>query len=431
MHPSARISAAIEVLADLESRRRPASDALKDWGLSHRFAGSKDRAAIASLVYDALRRRASARFLMKSESPRGDMIGALVYARDMSAEEIEGHFSGIGHAPAPLSAEERQNLAAQNLEGAPDWVLGDYPEWLGPHFCRAFGDDAVAQGAALATRAPLDLRVNALKATRPEMLVELEHLGAQTCRYAPFGLRIPQGAAGRGAALDAEPAYARGMIEIQDEGSQLAAALCRAAPGEKVLDLCAGGGGKALALAATMDNRGEVFATDSDGRRLTPIFPRLERSGARNVVVRAPRGKNDPVADLAGACDLVVVDAPCTGVGTWRRNPDAKWRMRPGALEQRQAAQDEVLAKGSRFVGPGGRLVYVTCSLLCEENEDRVAAFLSNNPDFSCESAADSLRLAGLEGLDDAASPHGPGLRLTPARHDVDGFYVAALLRRA
>jgi len=431
MHPSARIAAAIEVLADLETRRRPASDALKDWGLSHRFAGSKDRAAIASLVYDALRRRACARFLMKAETPRAEMIGALILARGMADAEVESHFSGIGHAPAPLSEEERQNLSAKSLDDAPDWVLGDYPEWLSPHFARAFGGDAVAQGKALAARAPLDLRVNALKATRPEMLVELDHLGAQTCRFAPLGLRIPQGAAGRGAALDAEPAYATGMIEIQDEGSQLAAALCRAAPGEKVLDLCAGGGGKALALAATMDNRGDVFATDSDGRRLTPIFPRLERAGAKNLVVRAPRGKNDPVADLVGQCDLVAVDAPCTGVGTWRRNPDAKWRMRPGALEQRQVAQDEVLARGARFVKPGGRMVYVTCSLLCEENEDRVAAFLSQNPDFSCEPAVDSLRLAGLEGLDDAASPHGPGLRLTPARHDVDGFYVAVLLKTA
>jgi 16S rRNA (cytosine967-C5)-methyltransferase len=431
MHPSARISAAIEVLADLETRRRPASEALKDWGLSHRFAGSKDRAAIASLVYDALRRRASARFLMKSETPRADMIGALALARDLSAEEIASHFSGIGHAPAPLSGNEWQALGARDLAGAPDWVLGDYPEWLAPHFARAFGDDAAAQGRALAARAPLDLRVNALKSTRPEMLVELDHLGAQTCRYAPFGLRIAQGAAGRGAALDAEPAYARGMVEIQDEGSQLAAALCRAAPGERVLDLCAGGGGKTLALAAAMDNRGDVFATDSDGRRLTPIFPRLERSGAKTVVVRAPRGKADPIADLEGQCDLVVIDAPCTGVGTWRRNPDAKWRTRPGALEQRMKAQDEVLARGARFVRPGGRLVYVTCSLLCEENEDRVAAFLSQDPRFAAEASGETLRLAGVEGLEDADSPHGPGLRLTPARHDVDGFYVAVLRRQA
>ncbi|MBB4196248.1 MFS transporter [Rhodoblastus sphagnicola] len=430
MHPSARISAAIEILGDLEIRRRPASDALKDWGLSHRFAGSKDRAGIASLVYDALRRRACARYIMKSETPRAEMIGALVFARDMTNEEIESHFSGVGHAPAPLSDEERANLFARDLSGAPDWVLGDYPEWLEPHFARAFGADAVAEGRGLATRAPLDLRVNALKATRPEMLAELAHLDAQTCRFAPLGLRIAQGSAGRGAALDAEPAYARGMVEVQDEGSQIAAALCRAAPGEKALDLCAGGGGKTLALAASMDNQGELFATDSDGRRLTPIFPRLERSGARNVTVRAPRGKADPVADLVGQCDLVAIDAPCTGVGTWRRNPDAKWRTRPGALEQRQKAQDEVLARGARYVKPGGRLAYVTCSPLCEENEDRLAAFLVDHADFYCENAADSLALAGIEGLDAAASSHGPGLRLTPARHDVDGFYVALLHRK-
>ncbi len=429
MHSSARIAAAIEVLDELESRRRPAADALKDWGLAHRFAGSKDRAAIASLVYDALRRRASARYLMKADTPRAEMIGALMLAREFSLADVEREFSGIGHAPAPLSEAEREAAAAGNLDGAPDWVLGDYPEWLAENFARAFGPRASAEGRALAARAPLDLRVNALKATRPEMLAELAHLQAECCRFAPLGLRIAQGASGRGAALDAEPAYVRGMVEIQDEGSQLAAALSRAAPGETVLDLCAGGGGKALALAGMMDNRGEIYATDSDGRRLTPIFARLERAGAKNIVVRAPKGKADPVADLAGRCDLVVVDAPCTGTGVWRRNPDAKWRIRPGALEQRLKAQDEVLARAEKYVKPGGRLVYVTCSLLCEENEDRIAGFLSLNPEFSPETAAQSLAAAGVEGLDATASPHGPGLRLTPGQHDVDGFYVVVLRR--
>jgi 16S rRNA (cytosine967-C5)-methyltransferase len=430
MHPSARIAAAIEVLDDLETRRRPAGDSLKDWGLAHRFAGSKDRAAIASLVFDVLRRRASARWIMKAETPRAEMIGALLLARDLPPEEIETHFSGIGHAPPPLSDEERAHLTAADLTGAPDWVRGDYPDWLAPHFSRAFGDSAVEEGRALAARAPLDLRVNALKASRDEALAELAHLAPTPCVFAPLGLRIAQGAAGRGAALSGEPAYVRGLVEIMDEGSQIAARLARAAPGEQVLDLCAGGGGKTLAMAGDMDNTGQIYATDSDGRRLTPIFARLERAGVRNVQVRAPRGaQHDPVADLAKSCDLVLVDAPCTGVGTWRRNPDAKWRTRPGALEQRMKSQAEVLERASQSVKSGGRLVYVTCSLLCEENEDQVTGFLAAHPDFAAEPAAESCEKAGLPALAGAASPNGPGLRLTPARQDVDGFYVAVLSR--
>ena len=314
MHPSARIAAAIEILEDLENRRRPASDTLKDWGLTHRFAGAKDRAAIASLVYDVLRRRASARFMMKSDTSRAEMVGALALAREMTLEEIEGQFSGVGHAPPPLSEDERQHLTTRDFCGAPDWVLGDYPEWLAPHFSRAFGEEAVAEGRALAVRAPLDLRVNALKSTRPEMLAELAHLGAQTCRFAPFGLRIPQGAAGRGAALDAEPAYARGMVEIQDEGSQLASALCRAVPGEKVLDLCAGGGGKALALAAAMDNKGELFAADSDGRAATPIFARLERAGGKTSRSGRPAEKAIPSPT-----------SPANAIWSWSTRPAPAW----------------------------------------------------------------------------------------------------------
>jgi len=430
MIPAARIASAIEILEDIETRRRPAGDALKDWGLAHRFAGSKDRSAMASLVFDALRRRASARFMMKEQSARAEMIGALYLARGMDAAEIEENFNGIGHAPAVLSGPERQALEAADLSGAPAWVLGDFPEWLEPHFSRAFGEAAVDEGRALAARAPLDLRVNGLKSSRASMLAELSHLQPVACAFAPLGVRIAQGAGGRAPALAAEPAYVRGMVEIQDEGSQIAARLARAAPGEQVLDLCAGGGGKTLAMAGDMDNSGQIYATDTDGRRLTPIFARLERAGARNVQVRAPRGpNNDPVADLVGACDLVLVDAPCTGVGTWRRNPDAKWRMRPGALEQRIKAQTEILERAATFVKPGGRLVYATCSLLCEENEDRIIAFLASHPEFSAEPAEESLEKAGLAALAGVASPHGPGLRLTPARQDVDGFYIAVLRR--
>ena len=222
-------------------------------------------------------------------------------------------------------------------------MRGNYPEWLAPAFAAAFGDSAAAEGAALATRAPLDLRVNRLKATREKAQTALAHLNAQPTPLSPLGLRLPLSEDGRSPSLAGEPAYVKGLVEIQDEGSQLAALLCAAQPGEQVLDLCAGGGGKTLALAAAMDNRGQIYATDSEARRLAPLYARLERAATRNVQIRTPRRGQDVLADLEARCDLVLVDAPCTGTGTWRRNPDAKWRIRPGALEQRIKEQDEVL----------------------------------------------------------------------------------------
>ena len=221
----------------------------------------------------------------------------------------------------------------------------------------------------------------------------------------------------------------KGLVEVQDEGSQLAALITEAKPGLQVLDLCAGAGGKTLALAAMMDNRGQVYATDDDGRRLAPIFERLARSGARNVQVRAPKGQADGLADLTGRCDLVMIDAPCTGSGAWRRNPDAKWRMRPGALEQRLKDQDETLDSAIRFVKPGGRIVYVTCSVLRAENEDRIAAFLARHDAFLPVDAATQARAAGLAPLTERASPFGPGFRLSPRTTGTDGFYVATLMR--
>ena len=218
-------------------------------------------------------------------------------------------------------------------------------------------------------------------------------------------------------------------MEVQDEGSQLAALLAEARPGMQVLDLCAGAGGKTLALAAMMDNHGQLYATDADGRRLTSIFDRLARSGARNVQVRAPKGQADVLGDLEGRCDLVMIDAPCTGSGAWRRNPDAKWRIRLGALEQRIKDQDDTLEKALRFVKPGGRIVYVTCSVLRPENEDRVAAFLERHGDMLPVDAATQARAAGLPALATHASPFGPGFRLSPRATQTDGFYIATLAR--
>ncbi len=431
MIPAARIAAAIEVLADIEARRRPAADALKDWGLARRFAGSGDRAAIAGLVYDALRRKASSAWIMGEASPRAEILGALKQLRGLSEEEIAALFTGEGHAPAPLSEAERERLRAGDLSGAPAHVQGDYPEWLASAFAETFGEQALEEGRALANRAPVDLRVNTLKTDRDHALAALAHLGALPTPFSPIGLRVAVRPDGRGPALSAEPAYVKGLVEVQDEGSQLAALLTGATPGAQALDFCAGAGGKTLALAAMMANQGQIYASDPDGRRLAPIFGRLERSGARNVQVRAPRGVRDVLADLAGRCDLVLIDAPCSGSGAWRRSPDAKWRMRPGALEQRIKDQAESLENAARFVRPGGRLVYVTCSLLKVENEDRVAAFLESHGDFLPLEAAHWARACGLEALAAHASRLGAGIRLSPLRTATDGFYVAALTRSA
>ena len=429
MTPGGRLAAAIEILADIEGRHRPAPDALKDWGLSHRFAGSKDRAAVAALVYDTLRRRASAAWIMEADTPRARLIGALHVARGLDTDAIGALFTGEAHAPDALTEAECAALSTRTLADAPAHVQGDFPEWLEDPLAAVLGDVLVPEMQAMATRAPLDLRVNTLKATPEKALAALAHLDAAPTAHAPIGLRLPLGADGRGPALAGEPAFVKGLVEVQDEGSLLACLLAAPRPGEQVLDLCAGGGGKTLAMAALMENRGQVYAADTDGRRLAGLYPRLDKSNARNVQVRAPKRGVPPIEDLRERCDLVLVDAPCTGTGTWRRNPDAKWRIRPGALEVRIAEQDEVLAQAAEYVKPGGRLVYVTCSLLAEENEARVSAFLAGHSAFAVRPAAEIAEAAGLGALTSFADPTGTGLRLSPYRTGTDGFFVATLVR--
>ena len=429
MTPPARVAAAIEVLTDIDVRRHPAADAMKDWGLAHRFAGSGDRAAISALVYDALRKKSSSAWIMGEPSPRAEALGALRQTHNLDVDAIAALFSGEGHAPAKLTEAERARLAAADLSGAPAHVVGDFPEWLEPQLEASLGGSAADEGRALASRAPVDLRVNLLKTTRDKALAALAYLAPQPTPLSPVGLRIAMRADGRAPPLASDPAYVKGLIEVQDEGSQLAALLAEAKPGMQVLDLCAGAGGKTLALAVAMENQGQIYAADPDARRLAPIFARLARSGARNVQVRAPRGRADVLADVKGRCDLVLIDAPCTGSGAWRRNPDAKWRIRPGALEQRIKDQDETLESAVRFVKRGGRIVYVTCSVLRAENEDRIAAFLERHDDFLPIDAAAQARSAGLPALAKHASTLGPGFRLSPRTTGTDGFYVATLTR--
>jgi 16S rRNA (cytosine967-C5)-methyltransferase len=433
MTPPARLAAAIEVLSDIEARRRPAVDALKDWGLSHRFAGSSDRAGIAGLVYDALRRRASSAFLMGEDTPRATLLGMLVRERGLGLDGVVKLADGSRFAPPPLTDTEREKLSAADVAGAPSHVRGDYPEWLDSYLARVFGEERAEEGAALASRAPLDLRANTLKGERDKALAALSDLKPEPTRWSPHGLRIRLAADAKSPAIHAEPAYLKGLIEIQDEGSQLAALLAGARPGEHVVDLCAGGGGKTLAMAAAMENKGQIYATDNDKRRLAPIHDRLQRAGARNVQVRTPKSIGTELDDLKGRIDLVLIDAPCTGIGAWRRNPDAKWRVRPGALEVRASEQAAALSRATPLVKPGGRIAYVTCSVLDEENGAQIRAFIAGHPDFSVEKPEETANALGERAylFRHAALMSAEGLLMTPRRTDTDGFFVSILRRAA
>jgi 16S rRNA (cytosine967-C5)-methyltransferase len=423
------MAAAVEVLEDVLVRHRPAALALAEWGKAHRFAGSGDRAAIGNLVYDALRRRQSLAAKMGSDTPRALIVAAAPRAFGVTPQAVVDFADGSPHALPPLEPEEKAALMRPLPADAPAYVLGDFPEWLAPSFQRAFGERAAIESEALARRAPVDLRVNTLKATREKVLKALAAHGAEPTPLSPVGVRLPapEGAA-RTPNVEAEAAHGKGWYEVQDEGSQLAALLAGAGPRLQVADVCAGSGGKTLALAAQMHNTGQIYAYDDDKLMLRPIFDRLKRAGARNVQL-LPAGNEALLAGLGPRFDVVLVDAPCTGTGTWRRRPDAKWRLKPQNLTERIAEQRGVLTLAAPLVKPGGRLVYVTCSVLPEENTDQVAWFVGAHAGFEIEPTAETWRARIGSEPPVSADGRADGLLLTPARHGTDGFFIASLVR--
>jgi len=437
MRDPGRITAAIDVLAEVEQRRRPVKQVLKTWGTEHRFAGSTDRAWISGLALDTLRHRRSLTWRVGVDGPRARVLACLAYAWGWDVDRIAEAAAEEPHGTGPLYDDERAGLAnPKPLDDAPAPVAGDYPDWIEPYLERVFGDDRVAHAQALSARAPVDLRVNTLKTDRERALKSLASVKPKASSILATALRLPPPTPEKRAGhVESIPSYSKGWVEVQDLGSQIASAAAGAITGSQVLDICAGGGGKTLALAALMNNTGQLYAYDSDARRLSPTIARAQRAGVRNLQIRSPRDAN-PLTDLTGKMDVVFVDAPCTGSGVWRRQPDAKWRLSVGQLEKRIAEQDQVLADAAAFVKPGGRLVYVTCSLFAEENEDRLAAFLETNTGWDLTSAHDAIAAsgladkAGLARLDSAITLTG-ALRLTPLHTGSDGFFVAVITKRA
>jgi len=409
MTPAARLQMAIEVLEGLEKTGQPTDRFLKAWFRTRRFAGSKDRRAIAEHVFTAQRRRAGFAHRMGSATPRALMIAALLD----SGDDVSALFTG-GYGPAPLSDAERAAIAAPPRP-APRWVRGEYPQWLDKELLRAFGDGLDVEMAAFLPRAPTDLRVNTLKASRDEVIAALE-LEAAPTPFAPHGIRIP-GEAGN---LSQSALFESGAFEFQDEAAQLAAALLAVRPGMRVLDLAAGAGGKSLALAAAMENRGEIVACDVRGEALFELQKRAVRAGATIIrTLLLEEGPNPHLPD--GVFDAVLVDAPCSGTGTWRRQPELRWRLTPGRLAELTAIQDGLLDRAAALLAPGGVLLYATCSILPVENQDRVEAFLSRHPGFVPVELADALPVP-VPGL-------GRDFRASPALTGTDGFFCAGLKR--
>jgi 16S rRNA (cytosine967-C5)-methyltransferase len=409
--PAARIQAAIEILEGLNATALPADRFIRDWFRTRRYAGSKDRAAVAERVYDVLRHRASYAWQMQNEAPRALAIASVLAEKG----EIDALFGGAGYGPQPLSDAERACVAAPREGEMPEHARYEFPEFLAPELARSLGASFTADMEAMQARATVDLRVNTLKATRDEVLKRLweDGIDAHPTPYAPYGIRI---ATQDGLAiLRRHSTFEDGFFEFQDEAGQIAACLAQATPGMRVLDLAAGAGGKALALAADMQNQGEIVASDIHAPRLLQIGQRAGRAGV--TIIRTQTNVPD------GVFDIVFVDAPCSGSGTWRRQPEQKWRLTPARLTELAALQEQLLDTGAARVRPGGRLLYATCSLLALENDDRIEAFRTRHPEFTLRRADEAWHGADMPGI-------GEFFRATPATTGTDGFFAAIFVRK-
>jgi 16S rRNA (cytosine967-C5)-methyltransferase len=454
MTPGARLQAAVEILETLDALlpggEIPADRFLAGYFRARRYMGSGDRAAVRAHVYGVLRSWACLDWwLARNKAPitaRSRVIAAQLLVREnaleMNLATLAAHFSGEGYGPALLSEAERTLAGA--LEGRtlhhedqPLLVIANCPFWLESPLTRAFGDGLGEEMAAINQTALVDLRINPLRVSRKEArdILACQGVECAVTPYSPWGLRTK-----RNVILSGLPAYGKGLVEVQDEGSQLVSLLVAVKPGMRIADYCAGAGGKTLALAAMMEGRGTLVACDVARKRMGDLPSRLKRAGIGNVTLHVldenesqkKRGKNWAKRHTR-SFDRVLVDVPCSGSGSWRRNPDARWRLSPESVAKYAARQEDILLRAAQLVKPGGRLVYATCSVLCEENEDVVAAFLAAHEEFATIPVENVWveTIAAMEGgvAFGKILESGEWLHLTPARHGCDGFFVAVMER--
>lgn len=402
MMPGGRVAATLEILTEMLDGERPLDQIIRTYFADRRYAGSKDRRAIAEQVYGIARNSSALSFWMGGDgvTPRRLLLTFLVKIEKASREDLLSLFQESAYGPSPLTDEE-QNFLTQldkNSVSIPSCAQANVPAWLWPHFEETFGPEAGVQAEALNTEAPTDLRTNTLLTSRETLLKSLRELDedAEYTPLSPVGIRLS-----KRLALERNPLLRQGLFEFQDEASQLAAQMCDVSPDHRVLDFCAGAGGKTLALAALMGNQGHIDAVDADASRLMRAHFRAQRAGVENVYF-------PDVTDLVHeSYDRVLVDAPCSGTGTWRRHPEWRLTFTPQRLENLLTTQENILTQAASFVRPGGSLIYMTCSVLRAENQQQVEKFINENKSFS-ESCV-SFK--------------------TPHSHACDGFYVAVLQR--
>lgn len=426
MKPAARIQSAIEILQEILQGAKPADTIITDYFKVRRYAGSKDRRAINQQVYDILRQRARLTWLADQNGLEHTARNLVLMDCVSREDDIAALFTGDQYAPAGLSETEAQTLpvlAEHDLSKAPDHIRLEYPHWLEEDLKTSLGNNFEPALQALNQEACLDLRINSLQATRAQVqeLLSKQNIETETCPYSPLGLRSH-----KKVKLGGIQAYKNGLVDVQDEGSQLIAQLCEARDQELVMDFCAGAGGKTLALAADMKNKGILYALDIAAKRLFRMRRRLERAGVQNVTLHPINSEADPwLKQFERRVDRLLIDAPCSGIGTWRRAPESRWKLTPEQLDDFTGRQARILKNAAHLVKPGGRLIYATCSLLKRENEDQVARFLNEQKDYSLRPVQD----AWAERLNSPCPFDGPYMIMRSDQHHSDGFFCAILER--